>query len=427
MVAAGGAFVNLTSTADGRPSTVSGFDRLNLKAMADLNDILARAGAETITYDRWEIANTFGEPQAEYAAIRKAAGLIDLPFRGVLEFTGKDRHVFLNNLVSNQTFDKNTKEPPRPGSCNYAFLLNLGGRIVADLNILEFAEKTWVEVDARLLPMLTKFFDDYVFGEKMTITPLDSTHALALHGPNANGVLALETGVELAPGECRTVSFLGRDVAIFRDDVCGEIGIEFLVPSDGAGAIWQHLVNRHGGLGERQGGDPKRTLKPIGWAAFNACRIEAGRPLFGIDFELAEPTKRGPKQTGEPAEKSRGVLPAETGLVDRAVSFTKGCYLGQEVVARMHARGQFARKLVGLRIDGGYLPTAGEPVLDAGHQPIGIVTSSTMSPLLGDAAIALAIVKKPFFEIGKTVVVPAEGAMRDATVVTLPFIKKDSQ
>jgi len=392
---------------------------------ATLDDILTRAGAELIPYDRWEVVNTFGEPQAEYAAIRKASGLIDLPYRGVLELTGKDRHAFLNNLVSNEVYNKDAKLPPAVGTWRYAFLLNVGGRIVADLNVLELEDKTWLEVDARLLQTLAAFLDGYLFAEQVKISQLEQIHAMALHGPLANDILRAETDTTLSHGECKTLSLLGQSIVAYRDDVCGEIGIGLLMPNDAAPTIWQHLVNRHGG-GERQGGDPKRSLKPIGWAAFNACRIEAGRPLFGIDFELADPPRRGPKPSEEVVQKMRGILPAETGLLDRAVSFTKGCYLGQEVVARMHARGGLARKLVGLRVEGGYLPIAGEPVLNADHQPIGAITSSTMSPLLSDAAIALALVKKPFFELGKEVVVPAEGAMRVARVVELPFIRKET-
>src|SRR5450432_3214991 len=83
-----------------------------------------QAQAELQMYDQIEIVSTFGEPQAEYAAIRKAAALMDLPQRGVLELTGKDRLPFLNNLLTNQTFDKNTKTPMAAGKGVYAFLLN---------------------------------------------------------------------------------------------------------------------------------------------------------------------------------------------------------------------------------------------------------------------------------------------------------------
>ncbi|MBC7782523.1 MAG: aminomethyl transferase family protein, partial [Burkholderiales bacterium] len=169
--------------------------------------------------------------------------------------------------------------------------------------------------------------------------------------------------------------------------------------------------------------------------AYNAARIEAGRPLFGIDFELATPSVPGARAEAtktdaiesDSAAKAQGVLPAETGLLDRAVSFTKGCYLGQEVVARMHARQQVARKLVGIRMSDDSLPIAGQPVMDDNENQIGVVTSSTMSPVLSDSAIALALLRKPYFEPGRTVRIPAEGAIRTATVVPLPFYPNTSE
>ncbi|MEO6435100.1 MAG: glycine cleavage T C-terminal barrel domain-containing protein, partial [Tepidisphaeraceae bacterium] len=147
-----------------------------------------------------------------------------------------------------------------------------------------------------------------------------------------------------------------------------------------------------------------RKVRPVGWAAFNATRIEAGRPMFGIDFDDS-------------------ILPHETGpaVLDRAVSFTKGCYPGQEIVARMHARQQFARRIVGVRVDDNALPLAGAKILDDKGNEVGGITSSTISPILSNAAIAIALLKKPHFTTGSAVQVPAEGQMRKATVVDMPF------
>src|SRR3954468_18290658 len=134
--------------------------------MADLDPIPnpllplhQQAEAEFQPYGPVEIVSTFGEPQAEYAALHKAAGLMDLPQRGVIELTGKDRLTFLNNLLTNQTFDKQTKSPLPSGGGVYAFLLDAKtGRIKLDLNVLELGDRTLLELDARLvdalLPML---------------------------------------------------------------------------------------------------------------------------------------------------------------------------------------------------------------------------------------------------------------------------------
>src|SRR2546423_11719344 len=109
--------------------------------------------------------------------------------------------------------------------------------------------------------------------------------------------------------------------------------------------------------------------------------------------------------------------------MSRAVSFTKGCYPGQEIVARMHARQQVARQVVGIRMGDDALPIAGAQIFDArGGEVIGGVTSSTISPVLSNAAICLGIVKRPHFNTGTKLTIPAEGAMRGASVVELPFL-----
>ena len=125
----------------------------------------------------------------------------------------------------------------------------------------------------------------------------------------------------------------------------------------------------------------ERSARPIGWAAFNAARVEAGRPVFGIDFDGAPLSSAAP---GSKEDSGSGSLPAETGLFDRAVSITKGCYLGQEIVARMHARGQVARRVVGIRMEGDALPIAGAQIMDEDSNTVGVVTSSTVSPILSN-------------------------------------------
>jgi len=343
----------------------------------------------------------------------------------LIRVTGKDRGAFLNNLLTNQTFDKAAKSSMPAGTTRYAFLLNLKGRIVTDLTVIESGEQMLLELDARLAPMLTTLLDRYLFADQVKLEPqIGTLHEIALHGPRAFEVLTAEAGVaSLEPGACVTASIIGVETTLWRDDLCGVPGVHLVFPTAHALSVWEHLLTRHGKeitLG-------KRTLRPVGWAAFNTARIEAGRPLFGIDFELAEPSMPGAKSQAadEGAQRPAGVLPAETGLLDRAVSFTKGCYLGQEVVARMHARNQVARRLVGIRMEDDALPIAGQVLFDGQQNQVGILTSSTMSPALSDAAIALGIVKKPHFEPGTPLTVAAEGKMRQGRVVPLPFLERD--
>jgi folate-binding protein YgfZ len=369
------------------------------------NPLLAlhqQAEAELQPYAQVEIVSTFGEPQAEYAALHKACGLMDLPQRGILELTGKDRLPFLNNLLTNKTWDKETKSGLQAGEGVYAFFLNGKGRIVADMNVLELGERTLLEMDGRLVGQIRSTFDKYLFVEQVKMQDCTSTlHQIALYGPTSRDVLATAIGGELPPLEAlgsAVVKLFDQDVIVYRDDATGSPGYVLVVPIDAAVGIWTNLLERFGASSELG----KRALRPVGWAAFNATRIEAGRPIFGIDFDDT-------------------VLPAETGQFNRGVSVTKGCYLGQEIVARMYARGQVARQLVGLRLESDAVPMAGTKITDDAGNEVGGVTSSTLSPILSNVAIALAYLKKPLFAGGTVVKVPAEGGMHAATVVELPF------
>jgi folate-binding protein YgfZ len=360
-------------------------------------------------YAQLKIVSTFGQPEAEYAAIRKGAAIMDLPQRGVLELTGRDRLAFLNNLLTNQTWDKSSKHGLDPGKGVYAYFLNQKGRIVADMNVIERDERTLLETDARMVDVLGKAFEKFVFTEQVKMRSLIwAVHRMSLHGPEAMGVLNDAAGGTIgelgALGSVEAKVF-GVEATVFRDDECGVPGYHLIVPAERAAEVWKGFLDQFSNPLELG----KRRLRPIGWAAYNACRIEAGRPLFDIDF-------------GNSVDADQSVLPAEAGQFERAVSVTKGCYLGQEIVARMHARQQVAKQLVGLRMTEDALPMAGATLFDEKQNQVGMVTSSTISPMLSGACVALGYLKKPFFNAGQTVEVAAEGCMRKATVTGLPFV-----
>jgi folate-binding protein YgfZ len=372
------------------------------------------AGAEFQPYATVEIVSTFGEPQAEYSALHKACGLLDLPQCGVLELTGKDRLPFLNNLLTNQTWDKATKSGLASGRGVYAYYLNAKGRIVADMNVLEIGDgRTYLAMDARMVEPVRVAFDKYLFVEQVKMTSLvGKSHEIALMGPKAKGILDQITTPavgDLPPLGCAAVTVFSVRAVVFRDDVTGTPGYSIITEDlGGAEAVWTALLNQFGDAS----GIGKRGLRPVGWAAFNAARIEAGRPVFDIDF-------------GNSADPEKSVVPAEVGPREfaRAVSVTKGCYIGQEIVARMYARQQVARQLVGFKVEGDHLPIAGAALMDEQQNQIGVVTSSTVSPILSNAAIGLGYVKRPHFAEGTTLHVPAEGAIRKAIVVKTPFVE----
>ncbi|HEX8915164.1 MAG TPA: hypothetical protein VF796_22625, partial [Humisphaera sp.] len=323
------------------------------------------ADAELQNYEAIEVVATFGEPQAEYAALHKACGLMDLAHRGVLELTGKDRLPFLNNLVTNEVWSKQTKSGLAAGQGAAAMLLLANGKPVSVFNVIERGDRTLLEMDARVVDPTRKALDRYLFADQVTMADrVGDLHELALLGPGASAVLDAAVGshvAELPPLGSAQVSLYGvDDVVVWRDDVTGSPGLHLLVPTDRVGHVWSQLVANLGGLVAHA----KRPLRPVGWAAFNTCRVEAGRPLFGIDFD---------------ASVLPGELDADT--FGRHVNVAKGCYVGQEIVARMYARKQSARLLVGLRMPDEALPMAGSAVYDDAGNQVGGITSSTISPV----------------------------------------------
>src|SRR4051794_14893849 len=226
-----------------------------------LRELHPRAGAEFQNYAQLEIVSTFGEPQAEYSAIRKACALMDLPQRGFLELTGRDRLPFLNNLLTNQTWDKSAKKGLAPGQGVYAFLLNLKGRIVADVNVLERGDSTLLELDARFVEPVRAMLDKYLITEQVKLTSrVGQWHEIALHGPGAAAVLDAAPGSHMPeppPLGSTAVRLFDADVTVWRDDPCGVPGLHLVLPSADAPRVWSALIERFGELV----GHAKRPLR----------------------------------------------------------------------------------------------------------------------------------------------------------------------
>jgi folate-binding protein YgfZ len=348
-----------------------------------------------------EIIATLGEVEPEYAAIRRGAGAFDSPHRGTLVITGKDRRDFLNRMLTQELngFEANqTRE---------AFWLNRKGRIDADLMLIETGPRMLIDLDLASAAGAAKTLAEFVFTEDVEIRDASSEfHHIGVHGRLARETLAAASNdyaFNLAPGSAKVMMIDGAEVVAARRDLTGEVGYELIMPRDKAAGVWEFLL----ATDHVVGGD-KRRVRPIGWHAFNIARIEAGSPLFHIDF--------GPSN-----------LPHETGtLLKQRVSFTKGCYLGQEVVARMESRGHSKATLVGLRLQRDLLPVSGSQVFarsDDGSmgEPIGAVTSSTLSPMLGSMPVAFAMIRAAQAREGAAVLVNAEGEQAAATTGPLKF------
>lgn len=347
-----------------------------------------------------EFPATFGELQAEYAAIRKGAGLMDCPHRGTILITGSDRREFLNRMLTQELKDL-VSSTVRP-----AFWLNRKGRIEADLLLIELGDQLLVDLDITRVSRTVATLGEYIVAEDVDLRDVTAQfHHIAVHGKDALPVIGEACGRGdfcLGQLEATSVAICDADVVVARRDQTGEIGIELIMPGSDAEAVWDALL-----AADRTVGGAKHRVRPIGWYAYNTARIEAGTPLFNVDF-------------------AADTLPHETGVLHDRVSFTKGCYLGQEIVARIESLGQPKQLLVGLKMAQDLLPEAGGQVFareedGALGPPIGVVTSSTISPMLGAAPIAFAMLKTAHAQTDTTVTVAAEGEQAAATVCDLCF------
>ncbi len=380
----------------------------------------ARGGAHAgEAYPAVEVVETFGDIEGEYAALRKGCVMLDQPQRATIEVTGGERHEFLNRMLT-----QNLRGMPE-GRAARTFWLNRKGRIDADLRVLEPGSRTLVDVDVHAAARAVATLTAYIITEDVAIADVTPAwHRLALHGPTALPLLRAISGPAAeglaTPGHVAQLAIASRPVIADRQDATGEPGVELLMRAADVEAVWHELLEA-GGEHDGSAQGPSKPgngfrLRPAGWHAFNIARVEAGWPVYNIDF--------GPES-----------LPAETGVLNDRVSFTKGCYLGQEIVARMHALGAPRQVLVALRIEeqpsgiihaaggppGPAQPLAGSPVFlpasggDEG-EIIGAVTSSVVSPMLGGVPIAFAQVRSKWAEAGAELRVGAENRRLKAAV-----------
>jgi folate-binding protein YgfZ len=289
------------------------------------------------------------------------------------------------------------------GVVRQSFWLSRRGRIVADLLLAETGDYLLACLDVHGVSKAVESLHEFLFTEDVEIVEVtDTAHHLALHGPMAARVIAAAaddphdpTVADLPDLACKVIAIGGNEVVAIRCDQTGEPGFELIMTRGEAEAVWEALLAAGQTLGEG-----RTRVRPIGWHAFNIARIEAGTPLFNIDFGTDS-------------------LAHETGLLAQRVSFTKGCYLGQEIVARTENLGRPKQQLVGLRPDGDLLPAAGDDVVDADDKAVGAVTSSTLSPMLGAVPIAFAMIRHAALDGPVRVV--AEGDLTNAVIVGLKF------
>ena len=349
----------------------------------DLDAAQRSSGAVFAPFGGIDLPVRFADLRAEWSAVRQRCGLIDARFRALLRATGTDRIGFLQGMVSNDVAGL------RDGAGTYAALLTQQGKVVSDLRIYALADELWLDVPAARATAVRESLERYVVADDVEFVAAEPwTPLVVLEGPLAARTLVAVTGESLAPVPSlahREVDFDGTPLRVVAATHGGEAG--FMLCGDNAvgGTLWEHC---------RAAG-----AEPVGMEALNVLRLEAGIPWHGWDMDET-------------------TLVAEVGL-ETAISYEKGCYLGQEVVERVAARGQVHRKLRGLTCAGGVAPAAGAPLTRDG-QEVGWITSAVWSPACA-AVIALGYLRRECCEPDTEVEVALPAGSVSARVTPLPF------
>jgi len=351
-----------------------------------LDEVIEAAGGRLAEVGGPSGVVDFGDPQAEYNSALTAAGLYDARDRGFIEITGGDRAAWLHNLLTNSV------KTLQPGEGNYAFATNAKGRIVFDANVVVLADRIRLDVARPFVAKAAAHLERYHITEDVQLVDRSIEFCrISLVGPRSSEIaeaLGGSHGANMAALNSAFIPLAGQPRLMVRNDSAGATGLELYLEAEPAAECWAELV---------EVGRP--VLQPVGRSAIDVLRIEAGIPVYGEDID-------------------EEVLPAETGQLERAVSYQKGCYLGQEVVERMRSRGSPARMLVGLKLSGsgGVHPGA---ELRIGETAVGRLTSVCESYAVG-STIGLGYVRTAHAKPGTLLELAAPSPVQ-AVVHTLPF------
>jgi folate-binding protein YgfZ len=339
-----------------------------------------------------EAVADYGDVGAEHAALRAAAGVLDLSFRSRIVLTGADRVRLLNGQVTNEV-----KGLPAGTGC-YAALISNKGRMESDANIYILTNEILLDFEPGLAGTVTQRLEKFIIADDVQVVDAAPHYGLlSVQGPRAWSVVAA-LGLALTE-PVRPFAWTGMNDATLGEVYCmnqprlGSTGFDLFVPLNSLGAVADKLVAAAKAAGGRA----------CGWTAFDVARIEAGIPRFGVEMDATN-------------------LPPEAGIEARAISYSKGCYIGQEVIARLRTYGQVAKALRGLRfVDGQPLPARGDKLFAAGKEA-GYVASAVHSPALG-ANIGLGYVRREHNKPGTELTVKTTAGESVARIVELPFAR----
>ncbi len=299
-------------------------------------------------FEGHNLVESYGDVAFEFRAVREAAGLVDRSHRTRLHLSGGDRTVFLQRLVSNDL------NPLTEGNGIHAALLMPKGQLIADLVILHSGDQYLVDVPPAMGEAVCRKLDMYTLSSDVVVADVTkTTGCFGLHGPRAAGIL----------------ESAGVRAFTFPVDYLGEDGFDLYFSREQANAVGKALTDA--------------GAKPVGWRAAEALRIESGVARFGAELD------------------EKLLLPEVPALAGKSISYAKGCFVGQETIARLKNHGHVNRELRRLRLEGDDLPEPGA-VLTVEDRRAGTVTSTCRHPITGKPLV-LAFVKRKYLELGSEV------------------------
>ena len=339
-----------------------------------------------------EIVADYGDWLAEHAALRETAGVIDLSFRSRICLAGADRVRFLHGQVTNDV------KKLRTGEGCYTAITTAKGKMESDLNIFALADELLLDFEPGLTEKISARLEKFIVADNVQIVDVAPHYGLlSVQGPKAADVVrALNLFPEIPTQQLGSIKIsdatLG-EIYLANNSRLGTSGFDLFVPNNSLGAVADKLIAAAKQIGGRA----------VGWTAFETARIEAGIPRFGADMDETN-------------------IPLECGIESRAIVYNKGCYIGQEVINRIHSVGHVTRELRGLRLatDLESLPKKGDKLFHAGKE-IGYVTSAVKSPTL-NTNIALGYVRREANQIGNDLTLRTAAGESPAKIVELPFV-----
>lgn len=352
-----------------------------------LNDLHVRSGATMKEQDGWSVPASYGDELFEYAAVReRGAGLIDLSSRGRFHVTGSEAVQFLNGLITNDV-----KALPENQWMPAAFP-NVQGRLIASVRLGRLKDGFLIDTEPPTRQKVWQTIQRFTLAGDFHVTDItEKMSLLSIQGKQANEIVRSvvgESAAALPKQGLAQAKWLDHELTVIRTSHTAEDGFDLLVDVEHAQPLWQALT--------------EKGARPVGYNAFEILRIEAGVPRYGVDVDETN---------------------VVTEALEDAVSYSKGCYIGQEIIARIKYRGHVAKKLAGIVVDGTVKVEHNLKIASIDNNEIGRITSTTVSPHLG-CTIALGYVKYDYIAPGTEVKLLSNDQAIPARVTELPFVGK---